>query len=211
MKKEELKASLGKIKPREELVEATLVKMREQKEKQNNKKYIFVPDFNRGLRLAGAFCAFALVFCIGFFAAKETTPQVTPGGDIAIARGALDATTISEFESDTSSQDSLRGGEGMEFIDVRANIQACKPASDSESSGSTKYVLSIEILELLKKTSNFNQSEVSPELDAYIYCSSQSELNDVLNLIADECNIRLTAEQNDDGLIWSVIDLAISE
>ena len=211
MKKEELKASLGQIKPREELIEATLAKMREQKEKQDNKKYIFVPNFNRGLRLAGAFCAFALVFCIGFFAAKETNPQVTPGGDIVIAREALDATTISEFEDDTSDQSLLHGGEGTEFIDVRANIQACKPASDSEDNGSNKYVLSIEVLELLKKTSNFNQSKVSAELDVYIYCSSQGELNNVLNLVGGECNLRLTAEQKGDDLIWSIIDFSIAE
>ena len=75
MKKEDLRASLDRIRPREELIASTLTQMADVRRHEAEKKEKFVfatPAFSRSVRLAGAFCAFALVFCIGFVVARQS-------------------------------------------------------------------------------------------------------------------------------------------
>ena len=55
MKKNQLKRELGRIRPREELVNSTIAKVNAQKEREERK--IFSPIFNKGIRIASALCA----------------------------------------------------------------------------------------------------------------------------------------------------------
>lgn len=67
MKKQELYASLEKIKPDEKLIRATLEKIEQQKEKQERKSSFFAVSY----KLASAACALAIVVCVGIFAGKD--------------------------------------------------------------------------------------------------------------------------------------------
>ncbi len=82
MKKEDLRSALGRIQPREALISATLARMRGEREKQDSTQHSFVssPAFNRGVRLAGAFCVLALV--IGICLASIKGGNI-PDSDIA--------------------------------------------------------------------------------------------------------------------------------
>lgn len=79
MRKEDLKAELGKINPPEDLIRATLLKMEEAKEKKENSFLSFVKGFRyKTATLATACCALVLILGIGVMTGnrKEDNPSV---------------------------------------------------------------------------------------------------------------------------------------
>ena len=79
MRKEDLKAELGKINPPEDLIRATLLKMEAAKEKKENSFLSFVKGFRyKSATLATACCALVLLLGIGVITGnrKEEGPSV---------------------------------------------------------------------------------------------------------------------------------------
>lgn len=79
MRKEELKAELGKINPPEDLIRATLIKMEEAKEKKENSFLSFVKGFRyKTATIATACCALVLILGIGAITGnrKDENPSV---------------------------------------------------------------------------------------------------------------------------------------
>ncbi len=78
MKKNELKNALGRIRPREQLIQNTLARIDAQREREATRTPLFSPAWNKGVRLAGAFCAIALVIGIGVVALRSNRPAIDP-------------------------------------------------------------------------------------------------------------------------------------
>ena len=201
MKNEDLKASFGKIQPREELVNSTLVKIREQKEKQNNKQQIFTPSYNRGLRLAGAFCAFALVFCIGYFVATKTMPSVNNGDSgISLTKINEGKTTLDELNTDEVSPVMLSGGEDAEHIDVKGEIISNEIKSVDGQSFNCEIKVSVS-----EVYGSLSLENVSSIIIAKILFTDSEQLNDFVNS-QGVMYLRLAPNSTDGTLTWTVID-----
>ncbi len=84
MKKSDLKNSIGRIRPREQLIKDTVDKVEAYKERKE-RRFAFL-SYSPGMKLASTACAFALVFCIGFAVAKQNlgTPDARTLADLTV-------------------------------------------------------------------------------------------------------------------------------
>ena len=201
MKKNELKASLGKIQPREELVSATISAVREQKERQERR--FVLPSYSFGMRLAGAVCAFALVFCIGFIAAKQNvnTPDARTLGQLEQTEATTDGVSMLSLEGEYENGYILINGsiDSMSFIgltdnDVQANaVRRCKVSITANGLVERSESLSVDL----------NKSSAVVEAEIVFYD------NDVMNAFFDQSTgemlIRLTPDENGN---WSIVEFA---
>lgn len=82
--------SLDKVRPSEELIRSTIVKIDDHK-RRKSRGHIHSITF--GTRLVGALCSLALVFCIGFAVARQThaTPDMRTIGQLESTAPAADA------------------------------------------------------------------------------------------------------------------------
>ena len=211
MKKEDLKASLGKIKPREELVNSTLLKMREEREKEFRRETRFAPAYARGLRVAGAFCAFAIVFCLGFFAARqgfmpETEPDETSGVRVA-SELATDNVSNPDY---TASQYNLK--EDDEWIVISGRIdsmQFVELTEDDAANGVDKRVkVIISVFEVEAKSENLSRKTISTEINTELVFHDNDALNSFVNVIGCETMFTLipTGETG-----WEIVSFSPAE
>ena len=114
MTKKELNQAFSKIQPREDLINDTIIKAREQKVRGSRR--FSLPAFSQGMRLASAVCAFALVFCIGFTAAKQTPSMPT---ERTLADLNVIATAATNIPTPTMATDCANG-----YIVVNGNISS---------------------------------------------------------------------------------------
>lgn len=199
MKKEELKRSLAQIKPRRELVDSTIVKIREQKYKESRGRS-FSPGFSRGLRLASAFCAFVFVFCIGFAVAKNNffDPTVkSPEGRIA---GELDTSGVAtqgidlamySFEDDENGRILEGEVKALRFVDL----------TEEDHKNSVMFRCIVEIA-----VSDIETGEEENTIVANIlFYDSES-----MNIFNNHNNSKLLFKivSSDDGH-WSIVDFAL--
>ena len=100
MTKSELKNSLGRIQPRETLVNETIVQMRAYKT--NRSRRFSWANPSQGFRLAGAICALALVFWFGFAVAKQplNPPTERTLADLTVVAANTDEATTPIFGSE---------------------------------------------------------------------------------------------------------------
>lgn len=79
MKKSDLAKALGRIRPRDELIQKTLDKMESEKQKKIPKFEVRQSNFSFAYRLAGAMCALILIIGAGVYFGRDTI--VTPTAD----------------------------------------------------------------------------------------------------------------------------------
>ncbi len=204
MKKKELKAALGRIQPREELVSETLAKMRKEKERREERRS-FSPAFSRGMRLASALCAFALVFCIGFVVARQgvTTPA-SPDG-----RSVVELDTSNVHTPGVASY-TLEGDQAGDWLIVKGSVNSLRFADveseDAEAGALYRGLVSLTVTQIEGKSEEFPLETIMSELEADILFYDTETLNFYMDIISEEMSFRLIYD--DDGN-WRIADILI--
>lgn len=208
MKKNDLKASLGRIRPREELICSTINKVAEQKERQQRR--FFLPSYSFGMRLAGAVCAFVLVFFMGMGIARldgnaggndVNTPALRTLAELAVTEASTDGAAMLVFEHE------FENG----YIVIKGNIDNISFVSltDAEKADGVARHCKVTITAdgLIEKSDDLkvdleNTNETF-EADVVFYD------NDILNTFIDQSTgemiIRLTPDDNNN---WSIVEFA---
>ena len=199
MKKEELKRSLAQIKPRKELVDSTIVKIREQKYRESRGRS-FSPGFSKGLRLAGAFCAFVFVFCIGFAVAKNNffdptvkSPEGRIAGELDTADGATHGLDIAMY--------SLEDDENGRILEGHVRAFRFTDLTDDDHKNSVMFRCVAEIAVSDLETG----AEENTIVANVVFYDSES-----MNMFIDPNNSKLLFKivPSDDGN-WSIVDFAL--
>ena len=215
MKKEELKASLGRIQPREELVNSTLARIHEQqaRERSSTKQTggFFPAVYNRGLRVAGAVCAFALVFSIGFAVAKlgGVDPTVTPVDPSARLAGTLDTDVVNSSGLNVAMYADFAE---EEWIAVRGNVASLLFTDLTEEQSAMGAIACAEVHISVKsiegRSEEFSRETISTELTASVLLYDTETLNALANASTSDLIIRLMPTDNDG---WDILDLCPAE
>ena len=211
MKKDELKSSLGRIRPREELVSATLVKMREQREREERKQQLFTPAYAKGLRLAGAFCAFALVFCIGFVVARQSTIDPVSGLENPDSRvsGELDTSNVNNAGLNVAM---LPAEETGEWIVVQGNVESIRFESlteeDSAMGAIARATLSVTVHNVVSASDELSRKTIRTDIEVSALFYDNDSLNALVNATEQDVLIRLVPVA-DDG--WELDAISANE
>ncbi len=202
MKQEELKISLGKIQPREELIQSTLAKVRDQKirreQKYTGRNINFSVAYNKSLRLAGAVCAFAFVFFVGFTAGNSDK------GDLARA---LNTDTVSNYGVRMTSYDAISA---PEWITVRGQVSTLHftelPEESMGAIASADVQISVGSIE--ERSDQFSRKTIRTELTATVLFYDTESLNLLSSSDTPELLFRLIPT-GDDG--WDIHDFRVAE
>ena len=198
MKQEELKISLGKIQPREELIQSTLAKVRDQKmhreQRSSWRSIIFSISYNKGLRLAGAVCAFALVFFMGYTAAP---PHKV---DFALT---LSTDPVSNYGVRMASHDTIPA---TEWLTIRGQVKALHfteltEEEDRKVIASAQVQISVSNIE--EKSDQLSRKDISTDLTATVLLYDTESLNLLVNPQASNLLFRLIPTENGG---WNIYD-----
>ncbi|MBE6541131.1 MAG: hypothetical protein E7672_01645 [Ruminococcaceae bacterium] len=201
MNKSELKASLGKIRPSEELIGETLLKVEKQRERQE-RRAVF-PSYSFTMRLAGAVCSFALVFCIGFALARQDfdVPEVRTLGQLDATEAAPDDVAVFSLSDEFEHGWIVVNGsiDSMSFVELSD--------SDINEGALRRCKVNITADGLIEKSkeleADLNKTSAEFEADIVFYD------NDIMNSFYDQSTremiFRLTP--NADGS-WSIVEFA---
>lgn len=214
MKKDDIKSALGKIEPSEELIQATLLKMKEQKHKEKKSIFSFISSFMGypAYRYVGAFCALALVVVIGvavFGNGGIKNTEQNPSnihsrnaentgviGDTGINMVAF---TLDDYEHESAAV--LKGTLKACFMSV-----ADESADGSVASGALEIaVSSVEDGAGYVALNGVTGTSIS----ARIYFASQEEINTLVGLMNEEVYFSLVPEEKDGEAVWKVIDFSV--
>lgn len=214
MKKEDLRASLDRIRPREELIASTLTQMADVRRHEAEKKEKFVfatPAFSRSVRLAGAFCAFALVFCIGFVVARQSNldpvgNQPTPV-DSRVG-GELDTSNVN---NPNLALFTIEDQDEGEWIVVRGSVKSFKFAdlTDEDEANGVLYRCIVDLYadSVENRSESFPHASISKELTANMVFYDNESLNALIDPSNDSILFRLVPGENEE---WTVTDFTFA-
>ncbi len=201
MKKHELKASLGRVRAREELVASTIAAVAKQKE--SREKHFALPSYSQGLRFAGAMCALALVFCIGFVAARQdwSQPDQSTLGQLEVAEMTMAEVAAYAFEREYENGYVLLGGrvESIRFAELTeddVNNEVVKKCRVTVSAGKLVDISDDLSVDLNNTGTTFESSIVFYDRDT---------MDSFFDLSVGEMILRLVPDENGN---WSIVDFA---
>ncbi len=205
MKKEDLKSTLGKIRPRESLVDYTIAKMHMEKEKQERQSAVFFPSFmyNKGVKLAGAFCVFALIvgICLtalngGFIAPNDTYAAPTLSDKVMARSPDIEPATYSLFDD-----------EGKGWILASGHFNKCVYTFDREKypelAGALVITFSVSELHSYSDTLSVDIKKTPADI---IVCADfgDAEYADEFIQTMTDLTMIIRATPNDDGS-WTLL------
>lgn len=216
MKKDDIKSALGKIEPSEDLIQATLIKMKEQKQKEKKSIFSLIGSFmgSPAYRYAGAFCAIALVVVIGVtvfgnggiknteqnpsnvYSRNADNTGVTSDTGINMVAFALD-----DYEHETAAV--LKGKLKACFLSVVTEEEA---SDGSVASGALE--IAVESVEDGAGYIALNGAACT-SISAKIYFASQEEINALVGLMSEDVYFSLVPEEKDGEAVWKVIDFSL--
>lgn len=205
MKKDQLKRELGRIRPREELITSTIAKVNTQKEKKE--RSIFSPIFSKGVRIASALCAFALVFCIGFAVARQENNALhTDNPQTRLVELDTDEITSGEIAMFDLAEEYENGwilisgnADSMSFTEISAEdkesgaIRTCNVSITASGLLDSSDVISVDI------------EEISVEINASVTFYDHSILESFLDMSCADMIFKLTPD-GEGG--WIIVDFA---
>lgn len=201
MKKHELKASLGRVRAREELVASTIAAVAKQKERRKN--HFALPSYSQGLRFAGAMCALALVFCIGFVAARQdwSQPDQSTLGQLEVAEMTMAEVAAYAFEREYENGYVLLGGrvESIRFAELTeddVNNEVVKKCRVTVSASKLVDISDDLSVDLNNTGTTFESSIVFYDHDT---------MDSFFDLSVGEMILRLVPDENGN---WSIVDFA---
>ena len=209
MKKDDLKASLGRIRPREELIDATLVKMRAQKEREERRSAFFTPAYAKGLRLAGALCAFALVFCIGFVVARQSALDPDTGSKLQDARLAGEIDTNETMGADVAM---FTLDDGQEWTVVRGKVSYFnfEELTEADLASGVLHRASVvfHVSEIEKSSDTLSRDTISTTIETEILFYDSDSMNAFVNEMWNDMLFKLVPAGEDD---WEIEDFSAVE
>jgi hypothetical protein len=207
MKKEDLKASLGKIKPREELIASTIAKIDELREREERRSWLASPVFYMGLRVAGACCAIALAVAIGISAINGNKPETV---DPSVVRTLAEIDTSGNDASNINiSAFSLDDDATNGWIIASGNVDsfAFGEISDSEKASGVvgKGIVQFSADNVLERSKELSvdMSATGTALSASVLFYDEESLNAFVGLVSCKAILRITPEENG---TWTVLD-----
>ena len=213
MKKDDIKSALGKIEPSEELIQATLLKMQEQKQKEKKSIFSIISSFMGSsiYRYAGAFCAIALVVVIGVAVlgnggqkpSRVHSRNMDNTGVTSDTGINMVAFTLDDYEHETAAV--VKGTLKACFLSVVTDEEA---ADGSVAGGALEIVVS-SVEDGAGYTALEGASGTS--ISAKIYFASQEEINTLVGLMAEEMYFSIVPEEKDGEAVWKVIDFSLEK
>ena len=204
MKKNDLKASLGRIRPREELINSTLANIAEQKERQQRR--VFVPSYSFNMRLAGAVCALLLVFGLGFVIARQeiNKPDVRTLGQLEQTEAITDGISMLSLD------DELENGWILIKGNINSMIFADLTSADAENGAIRRCKVNITANGLIERseTLSVDLDKSSADFEADVVFYDNDAMNTFFDLSTGEMIFRLTP--GDDGA-WIIIEFSSFE
>lgn len=205
MRKEELKIALSKITPSEELIQATIRKVEEQKRKELKPVVSLLGSFN--YRYAAAFCALALVLCVGIAAAIGTNiNQRTKNPNNGLDSRMLNNTDLDNDSDIGIASYVLDNTENEDVLKVQGALRACYLSEVTEDEAA-EGVVACGILEI-SDVSGWESADIS----AKMYFYDNETLNALVGAISEELYFSLIPVDETDGkTAWKVIDFSLIE
>lgn len=193
MKKEELKAALHQINPSEALIQKTLLKVREQK--QTEKTPVFFRTFTISYRYAAAFCALALVLCLGIAMQRNGIHPTNPDTRMVPEVG-------SEHNSDLGIASYTLDHAKQDTVEVQGTLQACYLSAVTAEEAADGIIAcgTVEIL--------VNKEENST-IRANMYFYDNETLSALIGVISEDIYFILIPEETDGTTTWKVIDFSL--
>lgn len=216
MKKDDIKSALSKIEPSEELIQATLLKMQEQKQKEKKNILSFLSSFmsTPAYRYAGAFCALALVVVIGvavFGNGGITGRGQNPSG---VHSRNMDNTGVTSDTGINMVAFTLDDYEHESAAVLKGTLKACfMSVADASADGS----VASGALEIAVSSVEDGAGYVAlngaagTSISARIYFASQEEINTLVGLMNEEVYFSLVPEEKDGEAVWKVTDFSLEK
>lgn len=211
MKKDDIKSALGKIEPSEELIQATLLKMQEQKQKEKKNIFSFLSSFMSTpvYRYAGAFCALALVVVIGVAVFGNGVQK--PSG---VHSRNMDSTGVTSDTGINMVAFTLDDYEHESAAVLKGTLKACfMSVADASADGS----VASGALEIAVSSVEDGAGYVAlngaagTSISARIYFASQEEINTLVGLMNEEVYFSLVPEEKDGEAVWKVTDFSLEK
>ena len=210
MKKSELRASLAKIQPREELIETTINKINEHRLGITSERRM--PTFAFATRLAAAFCALLLIVGLGI-AANNTAPLTdssNPQTRNSSVTDKADSGIVSHEEDDSrSALAEYARSQYTTWIIADGEIISCNietPTDEQKENGILFLCTSqIVISEVSDSTLSYEQNFTSGEIiDANIEFYSNSYANDFVTSTQKNATFLLVESEGEEGSTWKI-------
>ncbi len=204
MKKNQLKNSLGRIRPREELIRDTILKVEAQKIQGRETRTLLSPVFSKGIRIAGAFCALALAVGIGFALAGNDKPVTVEPPTRTLAEIETNECTGADYASFTFEEETPSG-----WIIVTGNADSLafiEPSDEEKAAGYTKKAeITFSADKMLEKSASIevDLDKVSTSLTLTVCFEDDEEATGFSNLTTGELILRITPKA--DGS-WYVVE-----
>ena len=211
MKKDDIKSALGKIEPSEELIQATLLKMQEQKQREKKNIFSFLSSFMSTpvYRYASAFCALALVVVIGV--AVFGNGGQKPSG---VHSRNMDSTGVTSDTGINMVAFTLDDYEHESAAVLKGTLKACfMSVADASADGS----VASGALEIAVSSVEDGAGYVAlngaagTSISARIYFASQEEINTLVGLMNEEVYFSLVPEEKDGEAVWKVTDFSLEK
>ncbi len=205
MKKEDIRSALERIRPKEELVDRTLANMRIAKEKQKRQREMVfpLPMFNKGARLAGAFCVLLLIVgvCIatvnsGLINPSNTASQPTLADMIKVKTSDMEPAGYSFFD-DNGNGWILATGTFKECLDKGNSTE------NSELDGVVIMLFSVTELNEYSDTLSVDIKKTSADITVCADLGDSESAEEFANMLNTPMLIRATP--NNDGT-WILLD-----
>lgn len=201
MTKRELKNSLSKIQPREDLVNDTIVKMRQHKA--DNRRRFTTPRYSQGMRLASAICTLTLVFCFGFAVAKQS-PDLSKArtlADLAVVTAPTDSVTTHILEPACANGYILINGNVSSF----SFLELTQADKDNNATHRCKVIITAEGLVEKSDELSVDLHKTSEEFEAEIVFYEESIMDAFIDQSTQEMLLCLAPTANGN---WSIIEFA---
>ena len=204
MTKKELNQAFSKIQPREDLINDTIIKAREQKVRGSRRSSL--PTFSQGMRLASAVCAFALVFCFGFTVAKQSagTPAERTLADLAVVASHTDTIPAATMATECTDGYILINGKisGLSFISLTED--------DISNNALYRCKTIINAVGLVEKSDELavDLHQTSENFEAEIVFYDEVTMNNFFNQSTQEMLLCLAPDTNGQ---WDIVAFDIFE
>lgn len=193
MKKEDIKNSLSRIVPREELVEATVSLIREKRERRERTSFFCAGSF--AYRLTGAACALAVVIGIGAAAAKSFVwIGADTDGQPRLQRVA-EETFLEQHKREAQPLVATASSFGHAWAVVNGCLDSCYfvPLTEEEAEQgiAAHCIVEISSAEVIDSSLEKDALGIGEELCADIYFSDTATADDFTMHIAQRLNFHI--------------------
>lgn len=214
MKKDDIKSALGKIEPSEELIQATLLKMKEQKQQEKKSIFSLISSFMGSpvYRYAGAFCALALVVVVGIAVLNNGGLKNTEQNPSNINSRNAENTGVTSDTGINMVAFTLDDYEHESAAMIRGTLKACFMSVADESTDGSVASGALEILVSgVEDGAGYValNGTAGTSISAKIYFASQEEINTLVGLMNEEVYFSIIPEEKDGEAVWKVIDFSL--